>query len=163
MLNLVLYQPEIPPNTGNLARQCVGMNARLHLIGPLGFRINDKLVQRAGLDYWPHLVLVQHQNEQMFLDWLGEREPWLVTKHGELRYDQPAYRDEDVLIFGAETHGLPEAWRTRWAQRCLYIPMLGKVRSYNLANAGALVLAHATLRAGLYDAHGAGPRRACLP
>ncbi len=150
MLNIALFQPEIPPNTGNIARQCVGMQARLHLIGPLGFGISDKAVKRAGLDYWPHLQLVQHPNPPAFLDWLGPRPPWLITKHGATRYDRAAWRDEDVLLFGSETRGLPPEWRQRWADHCLYIPMPGPVRSYNLSNAVALVLAQSSLAAGLF-------------
>src|SRR5688572_24957155 len=144
MLHVALYQPEIPPNTGNVARQCVGMDAHLHLIGPIGFDLSDHAVKRAGLDYWPHLKLTVHETPGSFLAWLREREaphvhaglrglPWLVSKHGPLRYDRVAYRDEDVLIFGAETRGLPREWHDLWPDRTVYIPMLGPVRSYNLS------------------------------
>jgi tRNA (cytidine/uridine-2'-O-)-methyltransferase len=151
MLHLVLYHPAIPQNTGTTARQCVGMNAHLHLVAPR-FDLSEKAVRRAGLDYWPHLTLTVHACDQSFLDWLGDRDPWLVTKFGALRYDQPAYRDEDVLILGNENTGLPEPWRQRWPARGVHIPIMGAVRSYNLANAAAVVLAQATLTAGLYPA-----------
>ena len=150
MLEVALYQPSIPPNTGNIARQCVGMRARLHLIGPLGFDIDDKALRRAGLDYWKHLDLTLHETPDAFLDWLGDRRCWLVSKHGQLRYDQPDYQDGDVLIFGNELDGVPADWRR--PDRTLYIPILGPVRSYNLSNAVALVLAQASLKAGRYDA-----------
>ena len=152
MLEVALYQPSIPPNTGNIARQCVGMRARLHLIGPLGFDIDDKALRRAGLDYWDHLDLTLHETPDAFLDWLDDRRCWLVSKHGQLRYDEPDYRNGDVLTFGNELKGVPEAWHQRRPDRTLYIPILGPVRSYNLSNAVALVLAQASLKAGRYEA-----------
>ncbi len=151
MLHTVLYRPEIPPNTGNIARQCVGMNSHLHIIGPIEFDLSDNAVKRAGLDYWDELQLTVHENPGEFLKWLGNREPWLVTKYGSLRYDNPSYRDDDILIFGSEIQGLPEEWLSRWPERTLYVPILGNIRSYNLANTAGIVLAHASLKAGIYD------------
>ena len=152
MLHLALYHPAIPQNTGNIARLCVGMAAHLHLIGPHAFDLSDKAVRRAGLDYWPHLTLTEHADEDAFLQWL-ERDapnpqPWLITKHGPLRFDEPDYRDGDVLILGNENTGLPEAWHERWAPRRVSIPIRGPVRSFNLSNAAAIVLAHATIKVG---------------
>lgn len=152
MLHVVLYQPEIPPNTGNIARQCVGMNAHLHLVGPLAIDLSRKSVRRAGLDYWDHLSLFVHETPESFLHWLGARKPWLVTKLGSIRYDKPAYRDEAVLIFGNETSGLPEAWHAKWPDCLVRVPIMGKIRSYNLANTVSVVLAQASLHAGIYDA-----------
>jgi len=151
MLHVALYQPEIPPNTGNISRQCVGMNACLHLIGPTGFDISDSAVRRAGLDHWKELNLTVHRMPDEFLKWLGDRKPWLVTKHGTLRYDVPGYADEDILVFGSETRGLPQEWIRRWSSRTVYIPILGKVRSYNLANTVGILLSHASLKAGLLE------------
>ena len=151
MLEIALYQPSIPPNTGSIARQCVGMNTRLHLIGPLGFDIGEKSLKRAGLDYWEHLDLMPHETGQDFLDWLGDRRCWLISKQGKLRYDQCDYRDGDVLIFGNEIKGVPQSWHDRWPDRIAHIPILGNVRSYNLSNAVALVLAQASATAGLFD------------
>ncbi len=161
MLHVVLYQPQIPPNTGNVARQCVGMRAHLHIVGPIPFEITDASIKRAGLDYWPHLTLTMHATPHDFRGWLGERKPWLVTKRGKLRYDRPAYRDDDVLIFGAETSGLPQPVLDEWPDRTIYIPVLGPVRSYNLSNSAAIVLAHASLVSGLYDnaAHSPAPEK----
>ena len=151
MIHVVLYQPEIPPNTGNIARQCVGMTAHLHIIGPVIFDLSDKAVKRAGLDYWDRLNLTVHENPEKFLEWLGDRQPWVVTKHGKLRFDRPDYADGDVLIFGKETIGLPKEWIERWSERTVYIPMPGKIRSHNLANTASIILAQASLKAGLFD------------
>ena len=150
MLNIVLFQPEIPPNTGNISRQCVGMNAQLHIIGPIWFDLGDNAVRLAGLDHWDELHLSVHINPDEFLKWLGNRTPWLVTKYGSLRYDTPDYKDEDIIVFGSETKGLPEQWLERWSDTTLYIPIIGKIRSYNLANTAGIILAQASLKAGLY-------------
>ncbi len=150
MLHVALYQPAIPPNTGNIGRQCVGMNMKLHLIGPLAIDLSAQAVKRAGLDYWPHLMLATYESPQAFLTWLGDRKPWLVSKHGAMRYDQAPYRDEDVIILGNENTGLPRDWHERWPDRVVSIPILGPVRSYNLANAAAIVMAQACLTAGMY-------------
>jgi tRNA (cytidine/uridine-2'-O-)-methyltransferase len=151
MLHVVLYQPEIPPNTGNIARQCVGMNAGLHIIGPINMDLSSSAVKRAGLDYWDQLDLTFHKQADDFLAWLGDRKPWLVSKHGILRFDYADYSDGDILIFGNEITGLPEQWLSRWISRAVYIPMSGNIRSYNLANTASIVLAHASLKSGMYD------------
>ena len=151
MLHVVLYQPEIPPNTGNIARQCVGMNACLHIVGPINMDLSSSAVKRAGLDYWDQLDLVVHQQSDNFLNWLGDRKPWLVSKHGKLRYDRADYSDGDILILGNEITGLPEEWISRWSDRTVYVPMIGKIRSYNLANTAGIILAHASLKSGIYD------------
>lgn len=151
MIHIALYQPQIPPNTGNIARQCVGMNAPLHLIGPIAFDLSEHAVKRSGLDYWPNLKLTMHPDPESFLNWLDQRRVWLVSKFGKLRYDRAPYADEDVLLFGNETEGLPAAWRDRWAERMIHIPMPGQVRSYNLSNAVALVAAQAYCTAGLWE------------
>lgn len=150
-LHLVLYHPSIPQNTGNIARTTVGFNAQLHLIKPYKFEITDHAVQRAGLDYWPHVKLTEHDHDDAFLDWLGDRTPWLVTKFGQARFDQPAYQRDDVLILGNENTGLPDTWMNRWPDRQVSIPILGNIRSYNLANAAAILLAHASLKAGVFE------------
>ena len=151
MLHVVLYKPEIPPNTGNIARQCVGMNACLHIIGPINMDLSSSAVKRAGLDYWDQLELIFHKQKDDFLSWLGDRKPWLVSKHGKLRYDMADYSDGDVLIFGNEITGLPVKWLSRWSDRTVYVPMIGKIRSYNLANTAGIVLAHASLKSGIYN------------
>ena len=114
-------------------------------------RTYDAELKRAGLDYWDEAKLTIHENPSEFLDWLGSREPWLATKNGGLRYDRADYENGDVLVFGSETGGLPQEWLDRWRLRSIYVPILGKVRSYNLANTVSVILAHASLRAGIYD------------
>ena len=125
MLHVALYQPKIPPNTGNIARQCVGMDAVLHLIGPIEFDLSDHAVKRAGLDYWPHLELIQHPDPEACVVWLDGRIPWLITKNGKTRYDQAVYQEDDIILFGNELAGLPQAWHRRWPNRGVFIPILG--------------------------------------
>lgn len=150
MLHVVLYQPLIPPNTGNIGRLCVGLDAHLHLIKPLGFELTEQAFRRAGLDYWPHLTHTIHESDEDFLQWLGDRQPWLVSKFGTTHYYAQTYTDEDILIFGRETTGLPQAWRDRWPDRMISIPILGQVRSFNLANTVAVVLTEATRQIGRF-------------
>lgn len=151
MIQVALFQPQIPPNTGNIARQCVGMGAALHLIGPLTIDLSEHALRRAGLDYWPHLALTVHDTPERFLAWLEPRRFWLISKHGARRFDRADYGGDDVLIFGNETGGLPTAWLERWSERALSIPILGPVRSYNLANSAAIVMAQAYSTSGLFD------------
>ncbi len=127
------------------------MNACLHIIGPTGFDLSDSAVRRAGLDYWSKLDLAVYKTPAAFLKWLGGRQPWLITKRGTIRYDIPAYADNDILLFGSETRGLPQEWLVKWHDRTVYVPILGKVRSYNLANTAGIILAQACLKAGLFE------------
>lgn len=147
-LHLALYQPQVPPNTGNIGRLCVGMAAELHIIGPCAFDFSDKALRRAGLDYWQHLTWHLYESPEAFLAWLGERRPWLITKFGSIRFDRPAYSDGDVIILGNEVRGLPQDWHQRWSDRLVHIPIIGPIRAYNLANAAAMVLAHARITVG---------------
>ncbi|MEM9019556.1 MAG: tRNA (cytidine(34)-2'-O)-methyltransferase [Planctomycetota bacterium] len=152
MLHVALYQPIIPQNVGNIARTCVGMNAHLHIIGPTIVDLSDKAVRRAGLDYWDDLTLTQHENPETFIDWISANgiSPYLVTKFGQQRYDQPVYRDGDLLLFGSEREGLPETIHHQFPDRRISIPIPGAVRSYNLGNSVAIVLATAMSRAELW-------------
>jgi len=127
------------------------MNACLHIIGPTTIDLSHKAVRRAGLDYWDELKLIVHESPEDFVVWLGDRAPWLVTRYGGIRYDRPEYQNEDILVFGSETKGLPQGWLDRWPGRTVYVPILGKIRNYNLANTVSVVLAHASLKAGIYD------------
>ena len=149
-MDLALYQPQIPGNTGNIGRLCVGMATHLHIIGPCAFDFSAKALRRAGLDYWPRLRWTLYGTPEDFLAWLGAREPWLVSKYGRMRFDQPAYDPAAVIILGNEVRGLPPAWHQRWRERTVHLPILGEIRSYNLANAAAMVLVHAQLRAGAF-------------
>ncbi|MAE05345.1 MAG: tRNA (cytidine(34)-2'-O)-methyltransferase [Nitrospinota bacterium] len=145
MIHLALYRPAIPQNTGNIGRLCVGMRAHLHIIRPTTFELSDKTLKRAGLDYWGDLEYTVHESADHFLGWLGGREPWLITKLGDLRYDKAPYEDGDVLILGNENTGLPGAWHERWPGRRVFVPIIGPIRSYNVANTAAIVLAQGML------------------
>lgn len=149
-MHVALYQPQIPGNTGNIGRLCVGMDATLHIIGPCAFDFSEKALRRAGLDYWPHLRWHLYPGPAEFLSWLGERSPWLVTKFGTQRFDRADYAPDDVLVLGNEVRGLPPEWHERWPQRTVSIPILGPIRSYNLANAAAMVLAQARSRSATF-------------
>ena len=147
MLNIVLVEPEIPQNCGNIARTCAATGSRLHLIRPLGFDISDRAVKRAGLDYW-HLVQVQ--DYQSLPDLFAQHpeageELWLATTKAPQDYCQARFREGCWLFFGKETAGLPEAFRTAHYDRCIRLPMVSPARSLNLSNSVA-VLAYEALR-----------------
>jgi tRNA (cytidine/uridine-2'-O-)-methyltransferase len=140
VLHVALWEPEIPPNTGNVARLCAATGTRLHLVGRLGFRLDDKALQRAGLDYWPAVDLARHVTLEEFEAGFTGR-IWCVETPGEVPYTRAAFADGDCLLFGAESKGLPAGVRERYAGRLLGIPMpTGKVRSLNLATAVGVVL-----------------------
>ena len=147
MLNIVLVEPEIPQNCGNIARTCAATGARLHLVEPLGFDVSDRAVRRAGLDYW-HLVDVTVYRS---LDDLFARRPeaaddcWLATTKAPRDYAHARFRDGCWLFFGKETAGLPEDFREAHRERCVRLPIRAEARSLNLSNAVA-VLAFEALR-----------------
>lgn len=140
LLHIVLVNPEIPQNTGNIARTCAATGAELHLIEPLGFSLADKYLKRAGLDYW-HLMHyhVWPDMEAFLAAHPGARMHFASTK-APRGYHQAAYRDGDYLVFGCETRGLPENLLERVYERCIRIPMRGEARSLNLSNSVAVVL-----------------------
>jgi len=142
MLHVALFEPEIPPNTGNIARLCAATGARLHLIGRLGFRIDDAAVRRAGLDYWPHVDLIWHKKWEDFLAVVPDvNRLWLVDNPAPQNYTQAKFEDGDTILFGNELRGLPTDIRETHADRLLTIPMpTGNVRSINLSSAAAVVL-----------------------
>ena len=150
MLSVALVEPEIPPNTGNVARLCAATGAPLHIVGATGFRLDDRAVRRAGLDYWPEVQLARHHD----LDALRGALPpetrfvYLTTK-ATVSYTEWSYATTDCLVFGRETRGLPEELlRANWPN-CVTIPMLNpKVRSLNLATAVAIVLYEALRQTG---------------
>lgn len=145
MLNIVLVEPEIPQNTGNIGRTCAITGARLHLVRPLGFDISEKAVKRAGLDYWHLLDLRIYENIEDFLRRVGEQPLWLATTKGSVRYTDVRFEEECYLLFGRESAGLPDWLRERWPDRCLRIPMIAGARSMNLGNSVA-VMAYEVLR-----------------
>ena len=137
-LHVALYHPEIPQNTGNIGRLCVGVGVRLHVVHPIAFSMDEKHVRRAGLDYWKHVDLVEHADEAAFWAWAEGRTVHLFSSHGAAPYTRCPYAPGDVLLFGRETVGLPaELVAERGAFR---IPMTGPTRSLNLGNAVSVVV-----------------------
>jgi tRNA (cytidine/uridine-2'-O-)-methyltransferase len=135
-LHIALVEPEIPPNTGNVARLCAATGCALHLIEPLGFRIDDRELKRAGLDYWHNLGVVMHPSLDAFLETTAAMSRWFFSTHAQRRYTDATFTLGDVLVFGRETKGLPKELITREADRALRIPMReGSVRSVNLSTA----------------------------
>jgi tRNA (cytidine/uridine-2'-O-)-methyltransferase len=139
VLHIVLYQPEIPYNTGSIGRTCVAAGAKLWLVRPLGFRVDDYYLRRAGLDYWEHLEWQVVDNWQELITGLPDCRFWLFTKKAERSYIDVAYRKGDVLVFGSESAGLPDALLASHANVQLRIPTRSAVRSLNLSNAVAVV------------------------
>ncbi len=139
-MRIVLVEPEIPPNTGSIARMCAGMKTPLHLIRPLGFSLEDRYLKRAGLDYWPHVDLHVHENWEDFLGAHGASgRLWMVSRKAERPYTAVRYRPDDILVFGRETKGLGDAFLARYADRTVGVPITGNIRSYNLSNAVSVV------------------------
>jgi len=140
-LHIVLVEPEIPPNTGSIARLCGATNTVLHLVKPLGFSTDDRYLKRAGLDYWPHVNIVYWENIDQFLQGNDEDKLYFVTKKVQRPYTAVHYRRGDFLIFGKETKGLPQEILKYYKDRCIAIPMQNpNVRSLNLAMAAGIVL-----------------------
>ena len=149
MFEVVLYQPEIPANTGNLIRLCANTGCRLHLVKPLGFSLSDRALRRAGLDYEMVADISQHHDWNRCAQHFAERRIFAYTTGAVRLYTEPAYAPGDVLVFGAETRGLPEeVFRTIAEQRRLRLPMRPGNRSVNLANAVAVVVYEAWRQRG---------------
>ena len=144
MLNIVLVEPEIPQNCGNIARTCVLTGSRLHLVGPLGFDVSDSAVaknmKRCGLDYWPRLNVAVYDDLKDFFNKNQPKDIFLATTKAPHRYDQVAYPEDCFLLFGKESAGLPQALRERYRDRCVRIPMLPGERSLNLSNSVAVMV-----------------------
>jgi tRNA (cytidine/uridine-2'-O-)-methyltransferase len=141
MIRVALLEPEIPPNTGNVARLCAAAKVPLHIVGVPGFRLDDRAVRRAGLDYWPEVILQRHPSLETLYQSLPEARFLYLTTKAEKSYADWEFKPNDCLVFGRETRGLPEqVLRSNW-DRCLTIPMRNpKVRSLNLATAVGIVL-----------------------
>lgn len=140
MINIVLFEPEIPQNTGNIARTCAVTGSRLHLIKPLGFDISDKAVKRAGLDYWHLVDLHVYENLADFFQRTKAEDIWLATTKAPQPYTRARFRDNCWLIFGKETAGLPQSLRERYPQRCVRIPIRADARCLNLSNSAAILV-----------------------
>jgi tRNA (cytidine/uridine-2'-O-)-methyltransferase len=139
-LHVVLYQPDIPQNTGNVGRSCVAAGAKLWLVRPLGFRVDEKQLRRAGLDYWQHLEWEVVDDWQALVARLPNAKPWFFSKTATRLYTSVHYESGDVLVFGSETQGLPPAMLEAQRERLLRIPIRPEVRSLNLASAAAVVI-----------------------
>ena len=157
MLHLILYEPEIPPNTGNVIRLCANTGTRLHLVEPLGFDLEHAKLRRAGLDYREYASVAVHPDLAACLAVIGSARVFALSTRGALRYDRVTYREGDVLLFGPETRGLPQALLELIdPARRLRIPMRAGSRSLNLANSAAVVVFEAWRQLGFAGADGDG-------
>ncbi|MCR5481395.1 MAG: tRNA (uridine(34)/cytosine(34)/5-carboxymethylaminomethyluridine(34)-2'-O)-methyltransferase TrmL [Clostridia bacterium] len=153
-LHIVFVNPEIPPNTGNIARTCAATNSVLHLVKPLGFRIDDKSLKRAGLDYWKYVRVEFHDSLEEFMKKYGEegenRRMYLATTKGGKLYSEVDYKDEDMILFGRETAGLPRPFIEEHSEKAIRIPMSEntRLRSFNLANSANIILFEALRQLG---------------
>ena len=149
-LNIVLYEPEIPSNTGNIGRTCVATGTRLHLIEPLGFRLNEKAIKRAGMDYWSDLDVTTYVNYEEFLEKNPGAKIYMATTKSRQTYTEVSYEPDCYIMFGKESAGIPEEILVKHPDTCVRIPMIGETRSLNLSNSVAIVLYEA-LRQNQFD------------
>jgi tRNA (cytidine/uridine-2'-O-)-methyltransferase len=141
VFHVALYQPEIPPNTGNIIRLCANTGAQLHLIHPLGFAPHDKKLERAGLDYHAWTQIRHHENFPAFMQYMGTKRIFACSTKGVRHYNDVAFEDGDVFLFGPETSGLPEELLASWVpEQIIRLPMVPQSRSLNLSNAVAVVV-----------------------
>ena len=147
-MNIVLHQPEIPGNTGNIGRTCVATGTSLHLIEPLGFRLDEKSLKRAGMDYWPLLDVHRYMNFQEFQDRNPGVKIWMATTKATRTYTDVTYGPDDYIMFGRESAGIPEEILVEHEETCIRIPMLSAIRSLNLSNSVAIVLYEALRQGG---------------
>ncbi len=149
MFSVILFEPEIPPNTGNIIRLCANTGVALHLIGPLGFDLDDKKLRRAGLDYREFAEVATHASLQHCLDTLDQPRVFALSTRGTTRHDEPAYRQDDAFLFGPETRGLPQAVLDALPlEQRLRLPMREGSRSLNLSNSAAIVVYEAWRQLG---------------
>lgn len=139
-MNIILHQPEIPANTGNIGRTCVATGTSLHLIEPLGFKLDEKSIKRAGMDYWEHLDVTRYVNFQEFLEKHPNAKIWMATTKAKHVYTDVEFSPDDFIMFGKESAGIPEEILVDYEETCIRIPMLEKIRSLNLSNSVAIVL-----------------------
>ncbi|HIX49374.1 MAG TPA: tRNA (cytidine(34)-2'-O)-methyltransferase [Candidatus Mediterraneibacter caccavium] len=148
MLNIVLLEPEIPANTGNIGRTCVAAGARLHLIEPLGFSLSEKALKRAGMDYWKSLDVTTYIDYQDFLDRNPGAKIYMATTKARKVYTEAAYEPDCYIMFGKESAGIPEEILVENKENCVRIPMIGDIRSLNLGNSAAIILYEALRQNG---------------
>ncbi len=150
-MHIILHQPEIPANTGNIGRTCVATGTSLHLIEPLGFRINEKEIRRAGMDYWQHLNVSRYTNFQEFQEKHPGAKIWMATTKARHSYTDVSFGTDDYIMFGKESAGIPEEILVDYEETCIRIPMLPAIRSLNLSNSVAIVLYEALRQTGFRD------------
>lgn len=148
MLNIVLHEPEIPANTGNIGRTCVAAGARLHLIEPLGFRLTEKAVKRAGMDYWQDLDVTTYIDFHDFLEKNPGAKIYMATTKAPKMYTEVQYEPDCYIMFGKESAGIPEEILVEYKENCVRIPMIGDIRSLNLGNSAAIILYEALRQNG---------------
>ncbi len=148
MFNIVLVEPEIPQNTGNIARTCAATGSKLHIVKPMGFTIDDKKLKRAGLDYWHLLGVKYYENLDDFFTQNADGRFFYSTTKAQNAYADVKFSDNDFILFGKETKGLPEALLYKNPNRCIRIPMISEARSLNLSNAVAIVVYEALRQVG---------------
>ncbi len=147
-MHIVLHQPEIPANTGNIGRTCVATGTSLHLIEPLGFHLDEKSIKRAGMDYWEHLNVTRYMNYKEFLDKHPGAKIWMATTKAKRSYTEVEFGPDDFIMFGKESAGIPEEILVDNEETCIRIPMLPEIRSLNLSNSVAIVLYEALRQNG---------------
>lgn len=139
-MHIILHQPEIPGNTGNIGRTCVATGTPLHLIEPLGFRLDEKSIKRAGMDYWQHLDLHRYMNFEEFQKEHPDAKIWMATTKAKRSYTEVEFGPDDFIMFGKESAGIPEEILVEHEETCIRIPMLPTIRSLNLSNSVSIVL-----------------------
>lgn len=139
-MNIVLFEPEIPANTGNIGRTCVATGTRLHLIEPLGFKLTEKEIRRAGMDYWKDLEVIRYANYEDFLQKNPGAKIYMATTKAKYNYTDVSYDEDAYIMFGKESAGIPEEVLVDNEETCIRIPMLDSIRSLNLSNSVAIVL-----------------------
>ena len=147
-MNIILHQPEIPANTGNIGRTCVATGTALHLIEPLGFRLDEKSIKRAGMDYWEHLDVTRYINYEDFLQKHPGSKIWMATTKAKHVYTEVEFGADDFIMFGKESGGIPEEILVDNEETCIRIPMLPQIRSLNLSNSVSIVLYEALRQQG---------------
>ena len=147
-MNIILHQPEIPANTGNIGRTCVATGTSLHLIEPLGFRLNEKEIKRAGMDYWEHLDVHRYVKFEQFKQEHPNAKIWMATTKAKHTYTDVTFGPDDFIMFGKESAGIPEEILVENEETCIRIPMLPQIRSLNLSNSVAIVLYEALRQQG---------------